>query len=56
MKKKALTIAALWLALIALAVIYTDRNAETWVYDVLSIPWILETEADAIEAQRRADE
>ena len=56
MKKKALTIAALWLALIALAVIYTDRNAETWVYDVSSIPWILETEADAIEAQRRADE
>ena len=56
MKKKVLKIAALWLALIALAVIYTDRNAETWVYDVSSIPWILETEADAMEAQRAADE
>ena len=56
MKRKALKIAALWLALIALAVVYTDRNSETWVYDVSSIPWILETEADATEAQREADE
>lgn len=56
MKKKILTIAALWLALVALAVVYTDRNMETWTYDESSLSMILETEADAAKAQREADE
>ena len=56
MKRKALKIAALWLALIALAVVDTDREQDTWLYDTSYMSWILESEADAQAAQREADE
>jgi len=51
MKKKILSIAALWLALIALVFIYTDRNEYTWTFagDGLSRLLITGEEAAARE-------
>ena len=36
MEKKWLSVAGLWLALIALVFIYTDRNEYTWRYEATS--------------------
>ena len=56
MKKKGLAIAALWLALVLLVAIYTDRNSDTWRYDAASLSQILQTEAETEAARRAADE
>ena len=41
MKKKVLSMAALWLALLLLVFVYTDRNAFTWTYDAGELDGIL---------------
>lgn len=55
MKKKLLTVAALWLALAALVFIYTDRNEYTWRYADDEIAQIIVTEEEALRTQQEAD-
>ena len=56
MKHKGLALAAVWLLMAALAVIYTDREAYTWRLEGESLSRVLETQAAAQTAQRAADE
>ena len=56
MMKKVLSIAALWLALIALVFVYTDSDEYTWRFsdEMLSRVLITEEEAQKIEADAQA--
>jgi len=56
MKKKILSIAALWTALIALVFVYTNGDEYTWRFegDELSCVLLTEDEAQRIEAQAQA--
>lgn len=52
MEKKWLSVAGLWLALIALVFIYTDRNEYTWRYEGDELGQIV---ISSEEARRAAD-
>lgn len=55
MRKKLLTVAALWLALAALVFLYTDRDAFTWHFEGDTLgEWVV-TEEEAQQAQAQAD-
>ena len=53
MKKRVCGVAALWLALIALVFVYTDRDAYRWCYEGEDVALIVRSreEADAAQAQ-----
>ena len=54
-KNRALGIAAIWLALIALVCIYTDRDAYTWRYAQEELPLIMQSQEQAAAAQQASD-
>lgn len=56
MKRKGLALAAVWLLMAALAVIYTDRDAYTWRLEGEALSLVMETQEAAQAAQRAADE
>ena len=56
MKKKALSLIALWAALLALAFIYTDRDEYTWRYEGDELGQIVISREEADARQKRADE
>jgi len=60
MKKKMLSLAALWLALIALVFIYTDQNEYTWAFEGKDVSHMLISAQEAwnreIDAQQAMDE
>ena len=53
--RRALGIAAIWLAMLALAAIYTDRDAYTYRYDEFELPMIWESRQEAADKQAEAD-
>ena len=55
MRKKLLTVAALWLALAALVFLYTDRDAFTWRFEGDTLGELVVTEEEAQQAQAQAD-
>ena len=55
MKKKWLSVAGLWLALIALVFIYTDRNEYTWRYEGDELGQIVISSEEADARQTQAD-
>lgn len=55
MRKKLLTVAALWLALAALVFLYTDRDAFTWHFEGDTLGELVVTEEEAQQAQAQAD-
>lgn len=55
MRKKLLTVAALWLALAALVFLYTDRDAFTWRFEGDTLGEMVVTEEEAQQAQAQAD-
>ena len=54
-KKRALSVAALWLALIALVFVYTDRDEYRWRYEGDELPLIVRSRSEADEAQAQAE-
>lgn len=54
MRKKVLSMAALWLSLLLLVFVYTDRQAYTWTYDAASLDGILLSSETAQENEARA--
>ena len=54
-KNRALGIAAIWLVLIAMVFIYTDRDEYTWRYVQGELPLILESNEQAAAAQQVSD-
>ena len=56
MKKKLPSLALLWLALLALAFIYTDRDEYTWRYEGEALARIVLTREEADARQAQADE
>ena len=55
MEKKWLSVAGLWLALIALVFIYTDRNEYTWRYEGDELGQIVISSEEADARQTQAD-
>lgn len=55
MRKKLLTVAALWLALASLVFLYTDREAFTWRFEGDTLGEMVVTEEEAQQAQAQAD-
>ena len=56
MRKKVLSLILLWAALLALALIYTDRDEYTWRYEGGELAQIVITREEADARQRQADE
>ena len=54
MRKKVLSMAGLWLALLLLVFVYTDRQAYTWTYDAQSLDTILLSGEAARENEAKA--
>ena len=53
-KKRMLSVAALWLALIALVLVYTDRDAYRWRYEGEDVALIVCSRQEAEAAQAEA--
>ena len=53
-KKRVLSVAALWLALIALVLVYTDRDAYRWRYEGEDVALIVRSRQEAEAAQAEA--
>ena len=56
MRKKVLSLILLWAALLALALIYTDRDEYTWRYEGGELAQIVITREEADARQKQADE
>ena len=56
MRKKVLSLILLWAALLALALIYTDRDEYTWRYEGGELAQIVITREEADAQQKQADE
>ncbi len=56
MKRRACQVAAIWVAMILLVILYTDREAGTWQYSGEELALILQTQAQADAAEQAADE
>ena len=56
MRKKVLSLILLWAALLALALIYTDRDEYTWCYEGGELAQIVITREEADARQKQADE
>ena len=56
MRKKVLSLILLWAALLALALIYTDRDEYTWRYEGGELAQIVIPREEADERQKQADE
>ena len=56
MRKKVLSLILLWAALLALALIYTDRDEYTWRYEGDELAQIVITREEADARQKQADE
>ena len=56
MRKKVLSLILLWAALLALALIYTDRDEYTWRYEGGELAQIVIPREEADARQKQADE